>query len=147
MSQCSFWLCGNSARIHARNSPQMHWKLYKSVTNFSLLALGANPSPWLFVLLFFHPLGCVRYVLCVHKEMWNTPGRRWEKPLDDSMTMSGLGGWDSGVQPAGVLSQMFLTFPNGIDLNENETRIQTHLLRGCIFVCLGFMGYQPLLVS
>ena len=32
--------------------------------------------------------------------MWNTPGRRWEKPLDDRMAMSGLGGWDSGGQPA-----------------------------------------------
>ena len=32
--------------------------------------------------------------------MWNTPGRRWEKPLDDHMAMSGLGGWDGGVRPA-----------------------------------------------
>ena len=32
--------------------------------------------------------------------MWNTPGRRWEKPLDDRMAMSSLGGWDSGDRPA-----------------------------------------------
>ena len=38
-----------------------------------------------FVLLFFHPLGCVCSVLWVCKEMWNAPGRRWEKPLDDRM--------------------------------------------------------------
>ena len=49
MSQHSWWLCGNFTRIHARASPQMHRKLRKSVTNFSLLALGANPSLCLFV--------------------------------------------------------------------------------------------------
>ena len=43
-SQHSRWLCRNLARIHARDSPQMYRKLHKSVTNFSLLALGANPS-------------------------------------------------------------------------------------------------------
>ena len=43
--------------------------------------------------LFSHPVGCI---LCVRKEMWNTPGRRWEKPLNDQMAMSGLGSWDSG---------------------------------------------------
>ena len=32
--------------------------------------------------------------------MWNTPSWRWEKPLDDRMAMSGLGGWDSGDRPA-----------------------------------------------
>ena len=31
--------------------------------------------------------------------MWNTPDRRWEKPLDDLMAMNGLGGLDSGGQP------------------------------------------------
>ena len=45
---------------------------------FPLLALGANSSPWLFVYLFFHPFGCIG------KEMWNTPGQRWKKSLDDS---------------------------------------------------------------
>ena len=50
--------------------------------------------------LFFHPLGCVCCVLCVRKEMLNTPGRRLEKPLDDRMAMSSLGGWDSGGRPA-----------------------------------------------
>ena len=46
--------------------------------------------------LFFHPLGCVCYILCVRKEMWYTPSRRWEKPLEDLKALSGLGGWDSG---------------------------------------------------
>ena len=32
--------------------------------------------------------------------MGNTPGQRWEKPLDDQMAMSGLGGWDCGGRPA-----------------------------------------------
>ena len=32
--------------------------------------------------------------------MCNTPGRRWEKPLDDLMVMSGLWAWDSGGRPA-----------------------------------------------
>ena len=58
--------CGSFARVHAHVSPLKH-RMHKSVTNFSLLALGANPSPWLFVLLFFHPLGCVCCVLCVGK--------------------------------------------------------------------------------
>ena len=76
-------VCWCFARVHGHVSPQKHW-IHKSVTDLSLLALGANPSPWLFVLLFFHPLGCVWCGLCVGKEMWNTPGQRWGKPLDDS---------------------------------------------------------------
>ena len=54
--------CGSFARVHARVNPQKH-RMHKSLTDFSLLALGANPSPWLFVLLFFHPLSCVFRVL------------------------------------------------------------------------------------
>ena len=54
----------NVARIYAHDSSQMHRKLHKSVTNFSLLALGANPSLWLFVLLFFD-LSIVYVVFCV----------------------------------------------------------------------------------
>ena len=38
-------VCGSFARIHARASPQMRRKLCWSVTNFSLLALGANRAP------------------------------------------------------------------------------------------------------
>ena len=53
-----------------------HKKPHEGVTNFSLLALGANPSPWLSVLLFFHPQGWVCYELCVCKAMWNAPGQR-----------------------------------------------------------------------
>ena len=45
MSLHSWWLCGNFARIHARDRPQMHRKLRQIVTKFSLLALGANQSP------------------------------------------------------------------------------------------------------
>ena len=41
-----------------------------------------------FFLLFFHPLGCVCCVLCVYKAMWNAPGWRWEKRLDNQMAMS-----------------------------------------------------------
>ena len=37
--------------------------------------------------------------------MWNTPGRRWEKPLDNLMAMSGLGGWDSGGRPVDVFGK------------------------------------------
>ena len=50
----------------SQTSPFLHFKLTQAC---------------LFVLLFFHPLGCV---LCVRKEMCNTPGRRWEKPQDNS---------------------------------------------------------------
>ena len=103
ISQYSWWLCGNFTRIHTHNSPQMHRKLHKSLTNFSLLVLGANPSPWLFVLLFLHFFSCVCCVWCICKEMWNTPGHRWEKPLDNWMTMSGLGGWDSGGLASGCI--------------------------------------------
>ena len=39
-------------------------KPHKSVINFSLLALGANPSPWLFVLLFFHSRLCRLCLVC-----------------------------------------------------------------------------------
>ena len=45
--------------------------------------------------LFFRPLSCVCCVLCVRKEIWNAPGRSWEKPPDDRMAMSSLGGWGS----------------------------------------------------
>ena len=45
--------CGSFARIQARDSLQMHGELHKNVTDFSLLALGTNPSPRLFVCLFF----------------------------------------------------------------------------------------------
>ena len=46
-------------------------KPHKSVINFFLLVLGANLTPCLFVLLFFHPLGRICCVLCVCKAMWN----------------------------------------------------------------------------
>ena len=44
MNRRSWRQWGNFARIYARDSPQMHRKLQKSVIN-SLLALGASPSP------------------------------------------------------------------------------------------------------
>ena len=64
MSQHSWWLCGDFARIHAPDSPQIQGKLHKSVTNFSHLVLGANPSPCLFVL--FPPLSrlCMLCFVC-----------------------------------------------------------------------------------
>ena len=37
--------------------------------------------------LFFYPLGCA---LRICKEMWNTPDKRWEKTLDESLAMSGF---------------------------------------------------------
>ena len=67
MSQHSWWLRRNFACIHARGS-QMHTTLHESVTNFSLLALGTNPSLCLFVL-FFHSLGCICCILCICKAM------------------------------------------------------------------------------
>ena len=39
---------------------------------------------------------CMLYSM-FFKEIWSSPGRRWEKPLNDRMAMIGLGGWDSGV--------------------------------------------------
>ena len=61
MSQHSWWLCRNFTLIHARDSSQMHRKLCESVTHFSLLALGANPSPCLLVLF---SLSVVYVVFC-----------------------------------------------------------------------------------
>ena len=52
-----------------------------SVTDVSFLALGADPSPCLFVCSFLPPSRLC--VLCVRKEMCSAPSRRWEKPLDD----------------------------------------------------------------
>ena len=68
MSQRSWWLYWIFACIHAWDS-QMHTTLHESVTNFSLIALGTNPSPCLFVLLFFHSIGCVCCILCICKVM------------------------------------------------------------------------------
>ena len=75
-------------------------KCEESVTNFSFLALGAKPSPWLFVLLFFHTLGWECCGLCIRKEMWNTPGRRCGKWLDNLIAIIRLSGRDSGGWPA-----------------------------------------------
>ena len=59
MSQRSWWLCGNFTTDYRYIKTPLN-----SVKNFSLLALGAKPSLCLFVLLFFHSLGCVCCVLC-----------------------------------------------------------------------------------
>ena len=40
-------------------------KTHKSVTNFSFLAFGANPSPCLLVLLFFHSRLCMLCLVCL----------------------------------------------------------------------------------
>ena len=95
MSQHSWWLCGNFARIHARDSSKNARKVLQT-SPFLCMEL-THVCVYLFF--FFHPLGCVYCVLCVRKAMWNTPGQIWEKPLDDLMAMSGLGGWDSGDWP------------------------------------------------
>ena len=45
-----------SRKIHARDSLQRHWRAaQKCHINFPLLALGADPSPRLFVCSFFPP--------------------------------------------------------------------------------------------
>ena len=72
MSQHSWWLCGNFARTHAPDSLLMHGKLHNSVTNFSLLALGANSSPCLFVL-FSSTLSVVYVVSCVSVKKCEIP--------------------------------------------------------------------------
>ena len=72
----SSWLCGSFAQIHTQDSRQMHGELLKSVTDFPPLALGANPSPIICPSFLLPPRLCI---LCVGKEMWNTPGQRWEK--------------------------------------------------------------------
>ena len=72
MIQCSWWLCGNFARIHTRASPQIHRKLRKSVTIFSLLVLRANPNPCLFIL-FSSTLSGVYVVFCVSVKKCEIP--------------------------------------------------------------------------
>ena len=72
ISQRSWWLCGNFARIHTHASSQKHRKQHKSVTNFSLLALGANPSLCLFVL-FSSALSVVYVVFCVSVKKCEIP--------------------------------------------------------------------------
>ena len=99
MSQRSWWLCGNFARIHARDCSQKHRMLGKYHKLPPSCASSKHKSVF-DCSLFFHPLGYVCCVLCVLKEMWNTPGRRWEKLLDELLAMSGLRGWDSGDRPA-----------------------------------------------
>ena len=71
MSQHSWWLCGNFAWIHARDSQQMHAERHKSVKN-SLLALGSNSRPWLFVLFPF-TLSIVYVVYCVSVKKCDIP--------------------------------------------------------------------------
>ena len=63
-----------SCKIHVRDSLQMHGECKVSQTPF--LALGANPSPCLFVYSFSHPPGCI---LCGRKEMCYIPSRKCEK--------------------------------------------------------------------
>ena len=76
------WVCIPSGFV--RVSPEytlvLAHRMHKSVTNFSLLAVEAKPIPWLFVLFLPPTRLCI---LCVGKEMWNTPGQRWGIQLDD----------------------------------------------------------------
>ena len=105
MNQRSWWLYGNFARIHARDSLQKDKKLGKCHKLLPSCA-WSKPKSVFDCSLFFHPFACVCCVLCVRKEMWNTPGWRWEKLLDDLMI--GLGGWDRGLLVSGILSQRVL---------------------------------------
>ena len=78
MSQRSWWFCGNFVRIPARDSSQMHRKVCKNVTNFSLLALRANPSPCLFVL-FSSTRSAVYVVFCVSVKKCEIPLAGYER--------------------------------------------------------------------
>ena len=70
-----------SCKIHAWDSPQMHLKLHKSVTQIPFSCSWSWPkSVFVRLFFFFHPLGCI---LGGRKEMCNTPGRKWEKHLMD----------------------------------------------------------------
>ena len=79
MSQHSKWLVGISREYTLAIACKCTESCTKlSQTSFWRLELTQARY---FVLLFFHPLGCI---LCVGKQMWNTPGQRREKPLEDS---------------------------------------------------------------
>ena len=39
--------------------------------------------------------------------MWNTAGQRWEKPLEDRMAMSSLGGSDSRVASGCIVTIVY----------------------------------------
>ena len=95
MNQHSGWLCGNFTQIHALDSSQNARKMSQTSPLLRLEWTQVRVCS-----LIFHPLGCVCYVFCVCKVMWNTLGQRWEKPLDNLMAMSGLGVCDSGDWPA-----------------------------------------------
>ena len=69
---------GNFTQIHAHASPQIHRKPRKSITNVSLLALGTNPSPCLFVL-FSSTLSVVYVVFCLLAKKCEIPLARDER--------------------------------------------------------------------
>ena len=54
-----------SRKIHTRDSLQMHRELHKSITDFPLLAFGADPSPCLFVSSTRSVVFCVSVKKCV----------------------------------------------------------------------------------
>ena len=70
------------------------------------LALGADPSPCLFVL-FSHPLGCALHIC---NDICDTPGR---EPLDDSLAMNSLvyRSYSRGRQARGVITLVWWTWP------------------------------------
>ena len=55
-------------------------RMHKKCHRLTRLVLTADPSPCLFVCSFLPPS---RLHFYVGKEMWNIPGQRWEKPVDD----------------------------------------------------------------
>ena len=86
----------NFARIIFCGSPQMHRKLRKSIKTFSLLTLGANPSPCLFVL-FSSTLPVAYVVFRVSIKNVKYP---WQEMRETTRWSDGLGGWDSRGRPA-----------------------------------------------
>ena len=80
MSLHSEWFYGNFARTHARANPQMHRMLGK-YHKLPPSCAWSWPNSVFVCSLFFHPLGSAYCVLCVRKEMWNIPGRRWGNHL------------------------------------------------------------------
>ena len=68
--------CGSFTRIHTRDSLQKHGEQHK-VLDFYFLRLELTQARD-----FLPPFRLC--ILCVGKGMWNTPGQRWEEPLDDS---------------------------------------------------------------
>ena len=60
--------------------------------------------------------------------MWNTPGWKWGKPLDDLMATSSLDCWDSKMSVGGVLSPSNETYFVGNKHSPNPERGGFHFV-------------------